>query len=99
MQLIQLVLQLQLVGLCVARAAVEEAGGPVPGLLPAPRGMQPAGLQHIAHLKKKLLLQLLHALLHLKGAQHTFQVFVVWCFTESVLKMKSLVFELYKVGH
>ena len=98
MQLIQLVLQLQLVGLCMARAAVEEAGGAVPGLLPAPRGVQPAGLQHIAHLKKKPLLQALHALLHLNGAQNTFQVFMVWCFTESVLKVNSLVFELYKVG-
>ncbi len=71
MQLIQLVLQLQLVGLCMARAAVEEAGGAVPGLLPAPRGVQPAGLQHTAHLKKKLLLQSLHALLHLKGAHQS----------------------------
>ncbi|KAA6423452.1 MAG: hypothetical protein FRX49_06513 [Trebouxia sp. A1-2] len=48
MQLRQLVLQLQLVGLCMARAAVEEPGRPVPGLLPAPRGVQPAGLQHTA---------------------------------------------------
>lgn len=44
MQLIQLVLQLQLMGLSVAGAAVEEAGSPVPGLLPAPGGVQPAGL-------------------------------------------------------
>lgn len=65
MQLRQLVLQLQLVGLCMARAAVEEPGRPVPGLLPAPRGVQPAGLQHTGHLMKQLLLQALHALLHL----------------------------------
>ena len=65
MQLIQLVLQLQLMGICMARAAVEEAGGPVPGLLPTPRGVQPAGLQHTSHFMKKPLLQALHALLHL----------------------------------
>ncbi len=98
MQLTQLVLQLQLMGLCMARAAVEEARGPVPGLLPAPRGVQPAGLQHTGHLMKKPLLQALHALLHLKDAHNTSQVFMVWCFTQSVLKVKSLVFKMYKVG-
>ncbi len=98
MQLIQLVLQLQLVGLCMARAAVEEAGGAMPGLLPAPRGVQPAGLQHTAHLKKKLLLQALHALLHLKGVHNISHLFMVWCFTESFLNVKSLVFKMYKVG-
>ena len=82
----------------MARAAVEEAGGAMPGLLPAPRGVQPAGLQHTAHLKKKLLLQALHALLHLKGAHNISQVFMVWCFTESGLNVKSLVFKMYKVG-
>ena len=67
MQLIQLVLQLQLMGLGVAGAAVEEAGSPVPGLLPPPGGVQPVGLQHMSHITKKLLLQALHALLHLHG--------------------------------
>ena len=71
MQLIQLGLQLQLVGLAVARAAVEEAGGPVPGLLPPPGRVQPAGLQHIAHVTKKLLLEALHALLHLDAPTRT----------------------------
>lgn len=69
MQLIQLVLQFQLVGFAVPRAAVQETGGPVPGLLPAPRGVLPAGLQHICHVTKKLLLQALHALLYLM--EHT----------------------------
>ena len=67
-ELIQLVLQLQLVGLAVARPAVEETTRPMPGLLPPPRGVLPAGLQNIAHITKQLLLQALHALLHL---QHT----------------------------
>lgn len=65
MQLIQLVLQLQLLGLAVPRAPVQEAACPVPGLLPAPWGVLPARLQHICHVPKKLLFQALHALLHL----------------------------------
>ena len=69
MQLIQLVLKLQLMSLSVAGSAVEKASSPVPGLLPAPGGRQPAGLQHTRHVTKELLLQPLHALLHLADAE------------------------------
>lgn len=65
MQLIQLVLQLQLLGLAVPRTAVQETTSTVPGLLPASRGVLPAGLQHVCHIPKQLLFEALHALLHL----------------------------------
>ena len=63
MQLMQAGLQVAPVPLAVALH--EEAGGPEPGLLPAPRCRLPAGLQGCCHLLKQLLLQPLHALLHL----------------------------------
>lgn len=69
MQLIQLGLQLQLVRLSVAGAAIEEAGSLVPGLLPAPWRVQPAWLQYSTHVTKKLLLQALHAVLHLANTE------------------------------
>ena len=68
MQLIQLVLQLQLLSLAVPWAPVQEAACPVPGLLPASRGVLPARLQHICHIPKELFFQALHALLHLAHA-------------------------------
>ena len=56
---------LQVAPVALAVALHEEAGGPEPGLLPAPRCRLPAGLQSRRHLLKQLLLQPLHALLHL----------------------------------
>ena len=74
MQLIQLVLQLQLLGLAVPWASIQEAACPVPGLLPAPRGVLPARLQHICHVSKELLFQALHALLHLYMQEETVRI-------------------------
>ena len=85
MQLIQTVLQLLLVSRAVAGSAVDEASGPVPGLLPPPGRVQPARLEHRAHVAKKLLLETLHALLHLQA-----QLLSLWRSPESLMQFFTM---------